>query len=331
MGHELVSKSIKFYDDLELDIHSCAPETHGKDGAGPKPVVIVIHGGAWISGYKENVSEICETVAQGGYITVCPNYILTSLDSESIVHIGAFQVAIFIYLIINTSGRIRTLWMIAFCASLLTMIAWTINRGSKRQINGHCGSVVKCIEWVYHNITAHGGSPDNLFLLGYSAGGHIASLVANNPHFLRRVSLSTSIIKGVVCIGSPFSDKRVGESVTGRYLLQNVFPPTENCDMNRITMVENFPIYWISPKSPPHLLINADVDFTLQQHTWDFFHVLYSNGVYVDTARFENTDHFNIKFWKNDFPQVGRYVLDFLKKVCKHPTSYDQFRHHPLN
>ena len=54
--------------DTTLDVFS--PE----GTAGPLPTVVWIHGGAWISGHKEDVNPYAEIIASHGYITVSVNY-----------------------------------------------------------------------------------------------------------------------------------------------------------------------------------------------------------------------------------------------------------------
>lgn len=48
-------------------------------GSGPFPVVICIHGGGWISGEKEMMSEVAAGLASWGYVAVCPQYRLAPL------------------------------------------------------------------------------------------------------------------------------------------------------------------------------------------------------------------------------------------------------------
>lgn len=49
------------------------------EGDGPFPTVVCIHGGGWISGDKEMMSEVAGGLAARGYVAVCPQYRLAPL------------------------------------------------------------------------------------------------------------------------------------------------------------------------------------------------------------------------------------------------------------
>lgn len=49
------------------------------EGSGPHPTVICIHGGGWISGDKEMMSEVAKGLTEHGYAAACPQYRLAPL------------------------------------------------------------------------------------------------------------------------------------------------------------------------------------------------------------------------------------------------------------
>lgn len=59
----------------------------------------------------------------------------------------------------------------------------------------HVEDCAKAIAWIHDHIAEHGGDPDNMHLMGHSAGGHLAALVATNERFLEAVGKDLSIIK----------------------------------------------------------------------------------------------------------------------------------------
>lgn len=59
----------------------------------------------------------------------------------------------------------------------------------------HVEDCAKAIAWIHNHIADHGGDPDNLHLMGHSAGGHLAGLVATNERFLKAEGKDLSIIK----------------------------------------------------------------------------------------------------------------------------------------
>src|SRR5438270_12958505 len=45
-----------------------------KNGDGPFPVIICIHGGGWIQGKRQDMSKTIETLAGRGFVAVTPTY-----------------------------------------------------------------------------------------------------------------------------------------------------------------------------------------------------------------------------------------------------------------
>lgn len=59
----------------------------------------------------------------------------------------------------------------------------------------HVEDCAKAIAWIHDHVAEHGGDPDNMHLMGHSAGGHLAGLVATNERFLKAEGKDLSIIK----------------------------------------------------------------------------------------------------------------------------------------
>jgi len=80
--------------------------------------------------------------------------------------------------------------------------------------------VAHAVKWTVDFIDTYGGDPNNIFLSGHSAGGHLVSLLVSHPEYLRSVKVPLSIIKGVICI-------------SGIYTVAN--PLSENpCDLKNV-------------------------------------------------------------------------------------------------
>ena len=58
------------------------------------------------------------------------------------------------------------------------------------------------IAYFHAHAEEFGGDPDKMFLMGHSAGAHMAALTAIDPDYLRAFGLSPGIIKGVVAMDS---------------------------------------------------------------------------------------------------------------------------------
>lgn len=58
--------------------------------------------------------------------------------------------------------------------------------------------VAAAIAWVHNNIARYGGDPDNIFIMGHSAGCHLVTLVSLDPRYLQAVGLRPANLRGVI-------------------------------------------------------------------------------------------------------------------------------------
>lgn len=119
----------------------------------------------------------------------------------------------------------------------------------------HAIDVAKAITWIYKHISDYGGDPQNIFLIGHSAGGHLAALIATDEHYLKDLGFSTKIIRGVIGLDSAayHLPALIRSEPENYYLFEMAF--SDNSDM----WEKASPIYYVEKgKSiPPFLLIYA--------------------------------------------------------------------------
>ena len=63
----------------------------------------------------------------------------------------------------------------------------------------------RAVGWVHRNAAAHGGDPGQLYLMGHSAGAHIAALVALDPRYLRAAGVPQAAIRGMIGLAGPYA------------------------------------------------------------------------------------------------------------------------------
>src|SRR5262249_5003934 len=66
--------------------------------------------------------------------------------------------------------------------------------------------IAKAIRWVHDHAREYGGNPDSIFVMGHSAGAHLAALVCTDDRYLKAEGLSLSIIKGCVPVDTAVYD-----------------------------------------------------------------------------------------------------------------------------
>lgn len=60
------------------------------------------------------------------------------------------------------------------------------------------GDIAKAIRWTHDHAQDFGGDPKSIFVMGHSAGAHLAALVCTDDRYLKAEGLPLSIIKGCV-------------------------------------------------------------------------------------------------------------------------------------
>jgi len=60
------------------------------------------------------------------------------------------------------------------------------------------------VAWTHRHIAQYGGDPAQLFVMGHSAGAHIAAMLTLDQQYLARQRLSNSAIRGFVGLAGPY-------------------------------------------------------------------------------------------------------------------------------
>ncbi len=63
----------------------------------------------------------------------------------------------------------------------------------------------RAVAWVRANIRRFGGDPDRIYLMGHSAGAHIAVLLALDPRYLRAAGVPRAAIRGAIGLAGPYA------------------------------------------------------------------------------------------------------------------------------
>jgi len=68
------------------------------------------------------------------------------------------------------------------------------------------GDVAKAIRWAHDHAQEFGGNPKSIFVMGHSAGAHLAALVCTDDRYLQAEGLPLSLIKGCVPVDTAAYD-----------------------------------------------------------------------------------------------------------------------------
>jgi len=95
--------------------------------------------------------------------------------------------------------------------------------------------------------------PDQIYVMGHSAGAHLAMMAALDPQWLVVEGMDTDIIKGVIGISGPYD-----------FLPFESGGPAEDALGNWPRLEETQPITYVGNNAPPLLLLTGDADKTVR-------------------------------------------------------------------
>lgn len=112
----------------------------------------------------------------------------------------------------------------------------------------------EAVNWARRNAARFGGDPNQILLVGHSAGAHTAALLVLDERYLEAAGVPRSAILGAVGIVGPYD-----------------FLPFEDADLRALFgpppgWPETQPIRFVDGDEPPLLLLQAGADRTVDPH-----------------------------------------------------------------
>lgn len=106
----------------------------------------------------------------------------------------------------------------------------------------------RAVRWVKDNIARFGGDPERVFLMGHSAGAHIAAMLAMDARWLQKIGLSPRRdIAGLIGISGPYDYMPLRN-----HALAAIFGGVDRPDTQ--------PIFHVAPGAPRALLLTGGKD-----------------------------------------------------------------------
>ena len=107
------------------------------------------------------------------------------------------------------------------------------------------------VRWVRDHAAEIGADPSRIYLMGHSAGAHIAALLVLDPRYLGRAGVERSEIRAMIGISGPY-DFLPFHSET----LRTLFGPPDGWPQTQ-------PIHFVDGTEPPMLLLTGRWDTTV--------------------------------------------------------------------
>jgi acetyl esterase/lipase len=122
--------------------------------------------------------------------------------------------------------------------------------------------VAAAVAWVRRNIEVRGGDPRKLFLVGHSSGAMLVALVATDERYLTGRGLKTSVLRGVVPMGSIMWDLDLEQAIKqyGRSRVEDSFgrDPDNKIFGSLTAYLDHWPIRHVRAGMPPFLFLVAE-------------------------------------------------------------------------
>ncbi len=169
------------------------------------------------------------------------------------------------------------------------------------------------VEWTVENIEAYGGSSDKIFLMGHSAGAHLAIMLALNESYLN--SKTYQSLKGAVGMAGPYDFL----PLTKRYQ-KEVFGPPEKYP-------ESQPVNFVDGTEPPLLLLYGNEDETVKpRNIINLTNRILQSGGEVEHHVYDDIDHTSILGALSIPLQNSEPVLaDIINFLNRHSSVEDAF------
>lgn len=133
--------------------------------------------------------------------------------------------------------------------------------------------------WALQNVERLGANPDEVFVMGHSAGAHIAALLALDRQYLAAVGIDHQPFAGLIGLSGPYDFLPIESG----YLL-DVFPEK--------LRDESQPVNYVSSRAPRTLLIHGSDDTTVRpSNSRSLANALRSAGVDVTTTFYDDVGH----------------------------------------
>lgn len=145
--------------------------------------------------------------------------------------------------------------------------------------------VALAVKWTVDNITQYAGNAERIFLMGHSAGAHIAALVAFDQRYLQRLELAPTTLKGFVGLAGAYN-----------------FLPVAPDDVRSIaalgpleTYPDTQPINFVDKNDPPAFLGYTPADRVVNpNNTISFAAKIREVGGEVEERSYDGVDHTTI-------------------------------------
>jgi acetyl esterase/lipase len=103
------------------------------------------------------------------------------------------------------------------------------------------------VRWAAEHARDYGGDPERIFLMGHSAGAHIAALLTLDERYLEKAGAPKGVIRATVGLAGPYQFRSVSRAIRAVFDGSQAWSTTQ-------------PIHFVDGDEPPMLLLSGALD-----------------------------------------------------------------------
>lgn len=135
-------------------------------------------------------------------------------------------------------------------------------------------------QWVKEHIAHYHGDPQRVFMMGHSAGAHLAVMLSLNAEYLAAVGLQPDAIAGTIGLAGAYDFLPLTSN-----RLKAIFAPAEQEWISQ-------PIHFANGHNPPLLLLTGTADDTVwPRNSINLAHAVETKGGQVQLITYQGYDH----------------------------------------
>lgn len=177
----------------------------------------------------------------------------------------------------------------------------------KVRLDGFMHDGAAAVRWAHDRAGEFGGDTAHLFIMGHSAGGHIAALLATDARRLGAVGMKPRDLSGFIGLAGPYD-----------------FLPLTNDDFVDMfgstaeQQARSQPVNFVNGDEPPALLLQGETDGTVRpSNALSLQRKYQAQGEHVEVKLYPDTGHMGVLFGlgpSKDRAQVLEDVVAFIRK-----------------
>lgn len=184
------------------------------------------------------------------------------------------------------------------------------------RLDGFMHDAADAVAWTHAHAADFGGDPDTLFVMGHSAGAHIAALLATDARWLNAVGMRPAQLSGFIGLAGPYD-----------------FLPLTNPDFidmfgrDRQSQERSQPVFFVDGDEPPMLLLQGTDDHIVDpRNAQSLAKLLRNKGAPVTMRMYPHIGHTALLLSLSP-PLQGKVptlhdTLQFIHELAATPTDH---------